>query len=491
MVTCGSRAEARRLARVVLGEKLAACVNILPGIESHYWWEGKLESAPEWLLLIKTTAARAPQVETAIRSVHGYSVPEIIFLPVARGSAPYMKWLRAAVAGLALLLIPAAQADPLDDWIKLLGHTNEEVRASAAERLTQIGGERVEKQFRTMVASSNPESRQVGVVGLLQVSDSDEDLERVRALLQDESQTVRWSAALALGRSGYRQAADWLGGVATNDTAESVREVAGEGAERLRTGIQWQRALDAALREAKTLSKPVLAYFFVPGSDYCVRMEDGVLRDKEIVNAAQEFVCARFSAVRQPEIARKFDVRGAPTLLVLDATGNEMTRIAGLVEAPRLLARLADARRGKLTLRDARRQAGRDPRDVAANWLVAESYLEDGREDLAEPFLRNVIAADEDNRQGHTDDALFALGYALGKRGQHAASVVALEKLVDRWPAFKDKDKALYCVGLSHLALGHREAARSALTRLVKELPDSPMARPAQQALDKLGANKE
>ena len=173
--------------------------------------------------------------------------------------------------------------------------------------------------------------------------------------------------------------------------------------------------------------------------------------------------------------------------MLLDAQGNEMSRIAGAVDKAKLLARLAEARRGKLTLREARRTADQDQTNVPANWKVAEAYLEDGREDLAERHLRNVIAADGENRYGYTDDALFALGFLLGKRGQHAQGVFALEKLLEHWPAYKDADKAWYCLGLSRLAVGQREKAREALAKLVTEYPDSAVAGNAKQALAKIG----
>ena len=489
MVLCSSRAEARRLAEAVLTPKLAACVNIVAGVESHYCWRGKRECAREWLLLIKTTPARTAALTRAIRAAHSYEVPEIIFVPIARGDRTYLKWLRASVAAVAVwgLGLTVARADAVDTWIRQLGNTNEEIRVEAAERLAQTGGPRVEQQFREMLTATNPERRQMAVVGLLQVSEADKDLARVRERLKDEDATVRWSAALALGRSGRSEAIPWLGESAKNDTAESVREIAGEGMTRLQSGIQWLRSLPETLKQARALGKPVLAYFYVRSSEYCQQMEEGALADKEVVNAAQEFVCVRLDGATHADEARRFDVRGAPTLLVLDAGGNEMTRVAGLTDKAALLARLADARRGKLSFREARRAAGQNPRDVVANWKVAEIYLEDGREELAEPHLRNVIAFDEENRYGYTDDALLALGYALGKRGQHAASVVALEKLTERWPGFKDKDKALYCLGLSRLAIGQRDKARAVLEELVREFPDSPTVTGARKALEKLG----
>jgi periplasmic divalent cation tolerance protein len=93
LVTCSSRAEARRIARLILTKNLAACVNILDGLESHYWWQGKLEKAREWLLLIKTTRAKERFVIRAVRAAHGYEMPEIIFLPVVAGERNYLDWL--------------------------------------------------------------------------------------------------------------------------------------------------------------------------------------------------------------------------------------------------------------------------------------------------------------------------------------------------------------------------------------------------------------
>jgi periplasmic divalent cation tolerance protein len=97
MVTCASRAEARKIARAILTKKLAACVNIVNGLESHYWWQGKLESARECLLLIKTTRARQRVVMNAVKAAHSYEVPEVIFVPVEAGERNYLNWLRKSV----------------------------------------------------------------------------------------------------------------------------------------------------------------------------------------------------------------------------------------------------------------------------------------------------------------------------------------------------------------------------------------------------------
>lgn len=398
------------------------------------------------------------------------------------------RWLVVVILMLCCAL--PVRADRIDDLVKQIGSTNDEERAEAADALAHIGGARAEKQFREMLASSSPERRQMAVVGLLQVSEADEDLERVHAALKDENSTVRWSAVVALQQSGRTNAIPWLEELEKSDSSDSVREAVTEALAKLRSGIPWLGSLAAAEKQARQLRKPVLAYFFVRGSEFCQQLEEGVLADKAVADAAQEFVCVRVDAGAQADEARKLDVRGAPTILVLDGQGNEMERLAGLVGKDKLLAKLAETRRGKLTLREARRLAQQNPGDVQANWKVAETYLEEGREDLAEPYLRNVLAHDEENQYGYTDNAMFALAFALGKRGDYAKAVYSFEKLLERWPDYKDKDKALYCLGLSQLAVGQKDKGRATLQQLMRDFPESSTAKNAQTALDKLQAKE-
>src|SRR5579871_5203878 len=117
-------------------------------------------------------------------------------------------WIVALI--LMLLIGASARADQIDDLVKQLGSTNDEERAEAADSLTHIGGERVEREFREMLKSPSSERRRVAVTGLLQVSDADEDLERAHACLKDEDSVVRWSAVLALQNSGRAEAISWL-----------------------------------------------------------------------------------------------------------------------------------------------------------------------------------------------------------------------------------------------------------------------------------------
>lgn len=95
--TCGEKGEAQRIARDLVESKLAACVNILPSVQSIYRWQGQVETAQEILLLIKTTPERFPELQQRIMHLHSYETPEIIALPVSIGSDKYLAWIQESV----------------------------------------------------------------------------------------------------------------------------------------------------------------------------------------------------------------------------------------------------------------------------------------------------------------------------------------------------------------------------------------------------------
>ena len=92
-MTASNGEEAARLADMLVGAHLAACVQILPEMESVYRWQGKIERAPEILLLAKTTKSKFEELEREVRALHSYDTPEIIAVPVVAGSASYVDWL--------------------------------------------------------------------------------------------------------------------------------------------------------------------------------------------------------------------------------------------------------------------------------------------------------------------------------------------------------------------------------------------------------------
>jgi len=93
LVTTPDKSTARKLARAALKAKVIACANIIPQIESHYWWQGKVERGNELLLLLKTESTRLNSLEKLIVSLHPYDTPEFVVLNITRGNSRYLAWL--------------------------------------------------------------------------------------------------------------------------------------------------------------------------------------------------------------------------------------------------------------------------------------------------------------------------------------------------------------------------------------------------------------
>lgn len=97
--TYPSLVEAERIGRAVLERRLAACVNILPGMISHYWWQGAIERGEEVVMIIKTRASLSESVQAVVKEMHSYTTPAILVLPIEGGEPGYLDWLMAETEG--------------------------------------------------------------------------------------------------------------------------------------------------------------------------------------------------------------------------------------------------------------------------------------------------------------------------------------------------------------------------------------------------------
>ncbi len=98
LTTASTTGEARRLGRTLVEEKLAACASLIPQVESIYHWQGKIETAGEALLLLKTEADKLPALEQRLHALHTYDTPEFLALPVDAGSDRYLRWLHDSLS---------------------------------------------------------------------------------------------------------------------------------------------------------------------------------------------------------------------------------------------------------------------------------------------------------------------------------------------------------------------------------------------------------
>jgi len=99
LVTAPDLKTARRLAKAALTKHLIACANLIPKLESHYWWQGKIETGAEVLMLIKTVTSKLDTLEKLILAEHPYDTPEFLVLPINRGNKRYLSWLASSMRG--------------------------------------------------------------------------------------------------------------------------------------------------------------------------------------------------------------------------------------------------------------------------------------------------------------------------------------------------------------------------------------------------------
>ena len=97
LVTTPSLEEGETIARAVLEQKLAACANLVPGVRSLFWWEGRLEEAEEALMVFKTKEEALPKLIEAVKGLHSYTICEVLGLPIVQGNRPYLDWIEDTV----------------------------------------------------------------------------------------------------------------------------------------------------------------------------------------------------------------------------------------------------------------------------------------------------------------------------------------------------------------------------------------------------------
>lgn len=96
-ITTSSESEAHKITDLLLNRRKAACVNIVPKVDSRYWWQGKIDSAQENLLIIKAKASLLTEIVNLVKGAHSYTVPEVIAMPIVGGNEDYLKWIDSEV----------------------------------------------------------------------------------------------------------------------------------------------------------------------------------------------------------------------------------------------------------------------------------------------------------------------------------------------------------------------------------------------------------
>ena len=378
-----------------------------------------------------------------------------------------------AVAGLGDLADPQA----IPELKKLLKDPSMLVRHGAVESLVQIDGPEVERIFQEIAQSGNIEWKRLGAVGLGLIGCSEESFQLLLQMTGDVNWQVRWASAYGLGSLGDSRAESVLQLISKTDSNEEVRKAAQQSLEKIKSQTRWYHSLEEALRSNQKEKKFIFVLFQIPNSIPSKMLKNQILSQPQIIDRLRNFVCVRMNPKVSLESVEKYRVQGVPTILLLDDQGALRDRMDGLIEIKQFEEKIKKWSEG---LKD------QDVDQINQKWILANELLDAERFAEAVPLMEELVLQGRINAQ-----VLLYLGYSYGKLGQHSKAVEILERLLKEYPDFKEKDKGMYCLSLSYLALGRLDQAQSTLKILKDQYHELPTGQVAETLLLKIEEKKE
>ncbi|MBI3266160.1 MAG: HEAT repeat domain-containing protein [Chlamydiae bacterium] len=339
------------------------------------------------------------------------------------------------------------------------------VRHAAAEALAEMGDQRTEEFFNQLVLSSSVEQRRLGAVGLGLLGCGESSFKVLMDLTQDENWEVRWAAVFSLGKLADPRAKPILEKAAQGDERSDVRRAAQESLEKLESRIRWYHDLAEVLNMAavqpdathSSIEKNLLVIFQIPSALACRALLDQVLTQPEMIEEAKNFISVKLNPKAVSEISEKYFVQGVPTVLFLNSKGEILDRLDGLTDFETLLNKMKEYDKPEP-------KKGEDP--LFQKWVLINQYLDNESFDEAIRLLEGLL---EEGRK--TPQLMLYLGYSYGKVKAYLKSKDILKELLAQYPDFENKDKALYCLSLSELALGKVDEAKKVLEDLKRQFP--------------------
>ena len=330
------------------------------------------------------------------------------------------------------------------------------VRHGAAEALAQIGGLEVEAFFRDLTDKDSVEYRRIGVLGLGEVGCSQENLERILTLRKDSSWEVRWASYFSLGQLGDVSIKDVICREGNDDSNEQVRQISERACRKVEEKTRWFQDLGEVNRNINSQNEDTLVLFMIRSSKLSRTLYEQVLTQNEFVKLSRKFFCVRLNPLNHMDLVKKYEIKGVPTLLLLSPEGEVLKRIEGLIEPQTLFSELKEGSVGvreKISKND--------------NWREANQLLDEEKFSDAVKLLERLI------KDGFQNPYLnLYLGYAYGKLGRHREAVEILKDDLIKNPSFAQRDKVLYCLALSELALNQMDEARTHIGELIQKFQD-------------------
>jgi len=378
------------------------------------------------------------------------------------------------------LLGEIADERAIEPLAKLMHNEDKIMRFSAAKALGIIGTERAVKELMKSARSSNPEQKQMAIIAL-GMTGYDQNFDFLVSNLKDENWQTRWATVISLGMLGQKRATPYLKELFNDRYLFSstqrypIREAARASVKSILSSINWHKPLSEGLKIARVQKKPLLVYFHIWENEWCEKMENWTLKDKRIVNLAENFVCTKVNAYNKLSISDRYDVRLTPSIIILDPEGNEISRASGYVAVKSLKDKL------EYSLEQLKEND-----KLKSWWNSANTLMDQSKIDEAIPILQKIIANNPADKSDILANAKFTLAYCYGKKRKYRQSIKQFTELFNDYPNYEKGDKLLYCLGLSYLKLGKYQEGINALETIPIKYPDSKIALNAEHLLKKL-----
>ena len=284
------------------------------------------------------------------------------------------------------------------------------------------------------------------------------------------SKTIRVTSLVLAAAAGFL-----FGGCATQKEAAAP------------AGIEWKVAVDAALADAGTQSRPILLDMYTDWCVWCKVLDESTYTDAKFIEFSKGFTCARVNAEVDTATASRYRVRGYPTVLVLRPDGTEIDRVVGYYRAPEFMALVQDYLAGRNTLASlaaAESAQGQEPEFLSK---LADRYSEHGLTHEARSRYLKLIALDPKNGSGLVDDALLNLGRMSRGEKDYAAYRKYAQTVLDRYSDSDGAKTAFLQVADSWKRGGDLGRARKQYLDYVRRYPGDEDAPYAQEQADTLG----
>ncbi len=233
------------------------------------------------------------------------------------------------------------------------------------------------------------------------------------------------------------------------------------------SAIPWLNGLDQALEQAQYFRRPIMIDVWAQWCRWCHELDRRTYSQTPVIERAQAMICAKVNADREPQVGRRYGIRGLPTILFLDRHGQEIDRVTGFVQAEPFAAAM-DAVLAAADRLEARVSAHeRDPDNPARIYALADELLAQKRWREAEPLLAALTPAGPRAGSTFEADAVLDLGIAREARGDQAAARQIYEGFVTAYPKSPRRGEAELRLGQLLLAAGEAHAARARLEAVV------------------------